>query len=154
MRVADLIRWATVRLVVVGSLCVIAACGRLGYEKRIAPDATSDTLPDVARVCPSDTSEITAGSPVCIELFERGSMTWVNAKADCESVGRRLCADAEWYTGCVDAAGIVDMTDGDYEWVAEESGGVAQKRGPSLCTDTASHEIYVTPYIYRCCVDK
>jgi hypothetical protein len=45
------------------------------------------------------------------------------------------------------------MTDNAFEWVVEESAGVAQKRGPLACTDTSSHVIG-DPYEYRCCADR
>ncbi len=129
------------------ALLVIGGCGRIGYEDRAL------TAPDAPRTCPSGSTEIEPGSNVCIEIVERGTVPWTDAKTDCESLGRRLCADAEWFTGCVNAAGLVDMIDGGYEWVAEEAGGVAQKRGSTDCTVMSSHAI-VDPYEYRCCADK
>jgi len=145
-------------------LVMLVGCGRIGYEPREAQiDApTTDSQPDgpVVPVCPAGTTEITAGASVCVEQAERGGDTWTNAKAVCNADGRRLCGDAEWLTACVDAAGLVDMAnDGgganpNWEWVAEESAGVAQKRGYAACSDTAAHEIFVDSYDYRCCVDK
>ena len=140
-------------------LVLIAGCGRIGIEPRIGeldaavtPDVTAD-----ARVCPADTTELMAGSTVCIEKTERGNDTWTNAKAACEGLGRRLCADAEWLLACDSATGLVDMANdaaSEWEWMAEETGGVALKRGFAACGDMSSHEILVDPYDYRCCVDK
>ena len=125
-------------------MLLTAACGRLGY------DAAIDAIP----VCPSDTTEIIAGSQVCIERAQRGNLTWTNSVASCNSLGRRLCTDMEWYTACINASGLTNMTGDSYEWVAEMSNGIGSKRGASGCTDMSSHEIYVDPYGYRCCVDK
>jgi len=153
-----------------GSFCIVVVmlggCGRLGYERRVdadaplfdtAPDAVVDAAPDAidayVPVCPVGMTELAVGSSVCIELVERGDAPWTTAKLDCESLGRRLCADAEWFLGCTDATGLVDMIDGGYEWVAEEAGGIALKRGELACTVMSSHAI-VDPYEYRCCAPK
>ena len=138
---------------VLAIIMLMSACGRLGYEERRAEDAGNDASPDANPVCAADTTEIMVGSSICIEIAQRGSATWTNAKASCMSLGRRLCADAEWFTGCVNATGLTSTTD-DWEWLAEESGGVALKRGSGACTATSSHEIFVDPYGYRCCVVK
>lgn len=135
----DGMRWAAVIL--------LFGCGRLGYD-RVEADATPDAPP----VCPADTLPLSPGSQVCIEIVERGTIPWTDAVTSCAGLGRRLCADAEWFEGCVNATGLVDMIDGDFEWVAEESGGVAQKRGSTDCTVMSSHAV-VDPYEYRCCVD-
>ncbi len=151
------------RVLVAGGLLALCACGRLGYESRrgepdaaidASVDAATDAPTDAAPVCPAGTTEISAGAAVCIEQAQRGSLTWTDAKADCESLGRRLCADAEWATACVNAVGMQAMINDDWEWVAEESGGVAGKRGNLTCDDISSHEIFVDPYGYRCCVAK
>jgi hypothetical protein len=138
-------------------LIALCACGRLGYDEvlpEVAADGTPDAMPDAAPACVEGTLPIAADSSVCIEIAERGNVTWTSAKADCESLGRRLCADAEWYAGCTYQPTLVGMVDGDFEWVAEESAGVAQKRGPSTCEGMSAHEIFVDPYVYRCCVEK
>jgi hypothetical protein len=149
---------------------LLGGCGRVGYERRTgadahdldaatdaAIDAATDAAPDAIDayipVCPTGMTELTVGSTVCIEQVERGNASWTIAKLDCEMLGRRLCADAEWYLGCTDAAGLVDMIDGGFEWVAEEAAGVAQKRGPNACTDISSH-VVVDPYEFRCCAAK
>jgi hypothetical protein len=155
----------------IAGLCVIAGCGRFGYDPRsdaavTTPDALADAAHDARLdapidtaidayipVCPTGTTELTAGSDTCIELTEHGTDTWTNAKAICEGQGRRLCADAEWFLGCTNATGIIDMTDLGWEWVAEEASGVAAKRGDDLCTSMSSHVI-TDPYEYRCCVGK
>jgi hypothetical protein len=141
----------------------VSACGRIGYDARTAPpDAAVDGAAqpvdavqpvDALPVCAADTIEITAGSSVCIELTRRGTEPWTLAKSTCEGLGRRLCADAEWFTGCTNAPGVMNMTGDSWEWVAEEAGGVAQKRGASGCADISAHAI-VDPYGYRCCDDK
>lgn len=156
------------RLAVACGLGVLCACGRVGYEPRTQPidagadagldaslDASLDAKVDapVVPVCPLGTTELAPGSPTCIEKDQRGSDTWTNAVADCANLGRRLCADAEWFEGCTSAAGLTGMFD-DYEWVAEEAGGVALKRGPDACDGMSSHEIFIDPYGYRCCVAK
>jgi len=136
-----------------------AGCGRIGYEPRVL-DQDGPSPSDGQAGCPVGTTELTVGSATCIEQAERGTETWTDAKAICEGLGRRLCTDAEWFLGCTDAAGLVDMAnDGngnnpEWEWVAEEQAGVAQKRGYAACTDTSSHEIFIDAYDYRCCVDK
>jgi hypothetical protein len=131
-------------------LLAVAACGRVDFEARSVP---YDAAPDAAPVCPSGTTELTAGSAVCIEIAQR-SDTWTTAKATCAAAGRRLCADAEWALACDNAIGLDSMIGPDWEWVAEESGGVAQKRGFAACSDTSSHEIFVDPYEFRCCVNQ
>ena len=144
----------------------IAGCGRLGYDERRS-DAAAEVVDvgsidapldgasiDGPAVCPVGSAEIAVGSTVCIELAQRGTLTWTNAKADCEAINRRLCADLEWYAGCLNTPGIMDLFI-NYEWVAEEAGGVALKRGGAApCETMSSHEIFVDPYGYRCCVDK
>jgi len=134
-------------------LCMVSAtaCGRIGYDEvsRAPPDAT----PDALAACPEGMTEISPGAPVCIELTERGTETWLVAKAQCEALQRRLCADLEWFEACVDATGLVDMIDGGYEWVAEELDGIAQKRGETACTVMSTH-VVTDPYEYRCCADR
>ena len=110
-------------------------------------------MPDAPAVCPVDTLEIMPGAAVCIEIAQRGIDPWDVAKATCEGLGRRLCADAEWYAGCINDPSLMNMFGDDYEWVAEEAGGIAQKRGSTSCEDMSSHQI-IDPYGYRCCADK
>jgi len=131
------------------ALLVVTAigCGRVNYDERRGLDANDPAA------CPSETTEIQPGGDVCIELVERGTVPWTTAKSMCASLGRRLCADAEWFTACVNATGLVDMIDGGYEWVAEEMDGVALKRGSTACTVMSSHAV-VDPYEYRCCVTR
>lgn len=132
-------------------LVVSAGCGRLGFDSSdvpLEPDA-----PVGNTVCPGDTREI-ADSGVCIEEAQRGIKTWLGAKDDCLNLGRRLCADAEWVDGCSKVGSLQAMVD-DWEWVAEESAGIAQKRGGGgACGDMSTHETDTDPFGYRCCVDK
>lgn len=142
------------RLVV---LTTLTAC-RIGFDPVSGPpitDAPVDVAPaDGPKVCPPDTVAITAGSTVCIELVQRGRDPWTFARDICASLSRRLCADAEWLTACESArAGLLDMVGPDYEWVAEESAGIAQKRGASSCQDPSAHAV-VDPYDWRCCADR
>jgi hypothetical protein len=137
------------RRIVIGcalGACTNVGCGRIGYEPMLA-DAEQQ-----AAACPDGMAAIADGSNVCIELVERGNEPWTIAGARCAALGRRLCADLEWLAGCENVRGIVDMTDDAYEWVAEESAGVALKRGPDLCTSMSSHVIG-DPYEFRCCAD-
>lgn len=95
---------------------------------------------------------------MCIELAERGYDAWTNAVAMCSSVGRRLCTQAEWDLACPCATSLTEMfNDGggstpEWEWTADESGGVAHKRGYTSCADQSTH-VVTDPYDYRCCVD-
>jgi hypothetical protein len=42
----------------------------------------------------------------------------------------------------------------EWEWVADlVTQNEAAKRGFSACGSMSSHEIFVDPYDYRCCVD-
>lgn len=139
---------------------LLAGCGRIGIDEIENQNQAADAANDAPRVCPADTVAISDSSFVCIEKAERGNMTWTAAKATCEALGRRLCADAEWATGCDQATGLIDMFDDgggatpEWEWVAElVAPGVGGKRGYGLCADTSSHEIFVDPYDFRCCVD-
>ncbi len=154
---------------------VAVGCGRIGYDARgsdddpdAAADAAADALAtdalavdatDALAACPNGTTELCAGSTVCIEIDERGYDTWTNAVAACAAVGRRLCAGAEWDLACPCAPGLNEMFDdgggsaAEWEWVAEESGGVAHKRGYSACADQSTHVI-TDPYDFRCCVDR
>lgn len=142
-----------------------AGCGRIGLDPLpidaaeevpvdAAPDATVITNEDAAvpRTCPTGSTELSSGSMVCIELTERGTIPWTEAKTMCEADGRRLCSDAEWVEACNNAVGVIDMLDLGWEWVAEEVAGIAQKRGASLCTDMSTHQV-IDPYEYRCCLD-
>lgn len=139
---------------------VLGGCGRLSFEP-IENLAASDAATDGPRVCPADTSAlsagVTAGVMTCIEKAERGYMTWTDADAKCRSLNRRLCADAEWALACDQAAGLADMiSDADgfqWEWVAEVANDQGSKRGYEFCGDIATHEIFVEPYDFRCCVD-
>jgi len=133
------------------------ACGRLGYEAQ--PDAAVDAPAiDAPPTCPLGMTPVCDGQPVCIDLAERGNDSWTNARDLCAATGARLCTDAEWALACTCAVGLIDMAnDGagasqEWEWVAEETGGVAQKRGYAACTDTSTHAV-TDPYDYRCCAD-
>jgi|GEM_PF-2706589 len=146
-------------------IVTLTACGRIGIdERRIASDsAPADTLadgspadvapdapPDAALACPADMTRLSPSSSVCIELADRGGALWLEGKATCEALGRRYCTDAEWLEGCLNATGLVDITLDNYEWVAEEAGGIAQKRGAGGCDDGSAHVI-TDPYEVRCC---
>lgn len=151
------------RLAVLVGVIGLAACGRIGYEERRQADAAVADVPalidsraidaavDAPSVCPADTLVTVVGGSACIEIAQRGTDTWINAKALCEGMGRRLCTDAEWLEGCTNQSTLTNMTGDDYEWVAEEAAGIAQKRGASGCDDSSSHAI-TDPYGYRCCV--
>jgi hypothetical protein len=134
-------------------LVLVCGCGRIGFD---GVSRIDDPPPGPDAGCPGDTAKVpvTAArmSASCIEKAQRGSATWTDAKADCEGLGRRLCADAEWLAACLGADGVTEMI-GDYEWVAEEAAGVAKKRGSSACDDSSEHEIFVDPFGYRCCID-
>jgi hypothetical protein len=131
-------------------LVAVAGCGRLGFDTNESPVGGDAS---VGGGCPSDTLEI-ADSGVCIEKAQRGTKTWIDAKGDCTNLGRRLCGGGEWVDGCDKLASLQAMVD-DWEWVAEETGGIADKRGGAgACSDTSSHEIDTDPYGYRCCVDE
>lgn len=135
---------------------VAIGCGRIGYDEGGVLEASPSidaALPDVLAACPAGTTELSTGSPVCIELTERGTLPWTDAGLDCQAAGRRLCADAEWFEACVNAAGLVDMIDLGFEWVAEEAAGIALKRGGDACAVMSSHQV-IDPYEYRCCVDR
>jgi hypothetical protein len=140
-----------------------AACGRIGYDEQgqNLADATpgDGSPPDTpAASCPSDTRPI-AGAVVgttCIEIDERGNATWLMARSLCTNAGRRLCTDVEWLLACQSTSGLVNMAGGlapDWEWMADEAGGIALKRGFDLCTDESSHEIDNGGYDFRCCLD-
>ncbi|KAB2888491.1 MAG: hypothetical protein F9K40_20465 [Kofleriaceae bacterium] len=160
----------SVMAVVVAGLAI--GCGRIGYDEReddvdamadgIGPtdaDPTDADPTDALAACPTGTVELCSGSPVCIELTERGYDTWTNAVAACAAVGRRLCTGAEWDLACPCAPALVDMFDdqggsaAEWEWVAEESGGTAHKRGYTSCADQSTH-VVTDPYDFRCCVDR
>ncbi|MBX3161270.1 MAG: hypothetical protein KF773_35235 [Deltaproteobacteria bacterium] len=131
----------------------VAACGRIGYDE-VAGPAVIDA-PPVAPTCPADTAPIHEGANVCIEKATRGTATWLLANDACTALGRRLCEDAEWLTACEMATGLMDMaggTDSTWEWMADNDGVTAQKRGLDACTDTSSHEIDSGDYDFRCCV--
>jgi hypothetical protein len=143
----------------------LAACGRIGIDERhggddvaedaatdavTGTDASPDSMDDAALACPADMTRLSMTSMVCIELDDRGAELWQVGKDICEAMGRRYCTDAEWFEGCQNAVGLVDISGDDWEWVAEEASGVAQKRGPSGCTETGSHVI-TDPYEVRCC---
>jgi len=154
---------------------VTAGCGRIGYDERndddidAAADGVSrsdadpvdavDADPDALGACPNGTVELCAGNTACIEIDERGYDTWTNAVAACAAVGRRLCTGAEWDLACPCATGLNEMFDDgggsaqEWEWVAEETGGVADKRGYASCADQSTH-VVTDPYDYRCCVDR
>ena len=142
-------------------LLVVGACGRIGYDELIAPiDAAVDASPvDGLPACPSGMVPTCADGPVCVDVAERGTIDWTAARDACAADGARLCTDAEWAEACACAAGLIDMAnDGagampEWEWVAEESGGVAQKRGYASCDDTSSHSV-LDAYDYRCCADR
>jgi hypothetical protein len=148
---------------------LLAACGRIGYDELTddtdaasadaATDATAIDAIDALAACPTGTVELCAGSLVCIEQVERGYDTWTNAVAACAAVGRRLCTQAEWDLACPCAPSLTDMfndnggSSAEWEWTADESGGVAHKRGYSSCSDQSTH-VVTDPYDYRCCADR
>lgn len=138
-------------------LVMLIGCGRIGIDPvaNLAPDAVIDAASDAPRACPADTSPI--DDDTCIEKTERGTKTWVDAEMACKDLGRRLCAGAEWTLGCEVAPGLVEMANdsagSNWEWVAEVTDDIGDKRGLELCTDMSAHEIFVDPYDFRCCVD-
>ena len=138
------------------SLAFVAGCGRIGYDELafVAPDAAPAMCPgDMTEVSPgTSVAGVTSVAKVCIEYTERGTEPWTVGKDQCSALARRLCTDAEWFSACVNAKGLVDMIDGGFEWVAEEMDGVALKRGSTDCTVMSSHAI-VDPYEFRCCGD-
>lgn len=144
---------------------MLAACGRIGIDEHrtggddaaptdsaadqmTATDASPDMM--ITLACPADMTKLSPTSSLCIEKSDRGGMLWLDGKNLCEGLGRRYCTDAEWVEGCKNAVGLVEITGDDYEWVAEEAGGVAQKRGSSSCDDASAHVI-TDPYEVRCC---
>ncbi len=140
-------------------LALLGACGRVGYEP-VTTDAPTDVAPDVGPApCPLAMVPICDGASVCIDLAERGYTDWTNARDLCAVTGARLCTDAEWAEACTCAVGLIDMAgDGggtalEWEWLAEETGGIAQKRGYAACSDTSTHPI-TDSYDYRCCADR
>lgn len=164
--------WSSVWILAV----VAVSCGRIGYDEltdddidaavdgsptidAVSVDADSTDAIDALAACPSGTVELCSGSLVCIELVERGYDTWTNAVAMCASVGRRLCTGAEWDLACPCATSLTDMfndnggSSPEWEWVAEETGGVAHKRGYASCADQSTH-VVTDPYDYRCCADR
>lgn len=148
------------RLLPVALLVAGAACGRIGIDPREdAPPA----LPVEAAVpvCPQGTTEIEPGASTCIELVERGSLSWVAADAKCHALGRRLCSEAEWVTACNRATGLVDMIDDEngasanWEWTGDLTPmGEGVKRGLTTCADASAHAVDSDPYDFRCCAAK
>jgi hypothetical protein len=118
-------------------------------------DDGGGTAVDASPSCPMDMVAVPVDPPFCIDLMQSPPDTWTNAGMICAGRGKRLCADTEWYEACLQATelGIPDMV-GDYEWVAElvtpTEGG---KRGYLSCEDESAHEIFVDPYVVRCCAD-
>jgi hypothetical protein len=137
------------------------ACGRIGYDAQVDADvdAPIDAGIDGLPACPLGMVPTCADSRVCVDLAERGNAPWTDARDLCAVTGARLCTDAEWAEACGCAVGVIDMAnDGDgasqeWEWVADESAGVAQKRGYAACGDTSTHAV-TDPYDYRCCADR
>jgi hypothetical protein len=125
----------------------------------VAVDADTGTpdalVPDAGPPCPTGMLLITggAGGDFCIDADQSAGDTWTNAGTICGGRGARLCADAEWLEACgMSPVGLADML-GDWEWVVElESASAARKRGFSSCSSISSHEIFVDPYPYRCCL--
>lgn len=147
------------RLAVVGVL--VTGCGRIGIDPIDRfQDAAIDAVVDAVPVCPAGTTELEPGSAVCIELVERGTVTWLSADAKCSMAGRRLCTDAEWLLSCRVTSGLVDMyadeggNNENWEWTADVSSGRALKRGFTTCDDTAMHAIETGDYDFRCCAAK
>lgn len=145
------------RVLLLVATCALG-CGRIGYDARKeGPDASLVPIDgraiDAPPACLAGMLEIGPGATVCIEVNQRGNLPWDQAKADCEVLGRRLCADAEWFAACTNQPSLATMYGDGYEWVAEESGGIAQKRGSSTCEDASSHAV-IDPYDYRCCAAK
>ncbi len=114
-------------------------------------DMPVDAPDDMAALaCPADMTRLSPTSNVCMDINSRGQAIWLDGKALCQGLGRRYCTDAEWFEGCTNAVGLVDIAGDGYEWVAEESAGVAQKRGAADCDDASAHVI-TDPYEVRCC---
>lgn len=142
------------RLGILVAAALTAACGRIGYDAPVDIDAV-----DSLAACPGDMLPLCADALVCIEIAERGYTDWVTARDTCQSLGRRLCSDAEWALGCTCEPALTEMyNDGagstlEWEWLLEESGGVAWKRGYQTCDSTSTHPI-TDSYDYRCCSDR
>jgi hypothetical protein len=145
-------------------IMVVAGCGRIHFDR---PDGSRDgsvdapeVMIDAALACPAGTTELAAGSTVCIELLERSPQGWTTADAMCRAMGRKLCGDAEWLLACRSASGVVDMYNDEdgmaqsWEWVAEIQGSIASKRGLMSCDDASSVEADSIAYDFRCCTNK
>ena len=139
------------------AILVMVGCGRINLDP-IENLAGDDGGPDIGGLCPDDTIDLQNAANTCIEKTERGYKTWVDADTTCRGLGRRLCTDAEWALACGMPAGLTEMTSDvagfEWEWVAEVANEQGSKRGYELCGDIATHEIFLQPYDFRCCVDR
>src|SRR3990170_1938301 len=128
------------------------------YPDASDPDASVPDATVVILACPADmvlVETFIIAMSYCIDMAEAGNQDWVMAGATCASLGKRLCRDDEWGFACGAApAGLVDMSDGDWEWTSDlASPTVARKRGWNACTDTSTHAITPDPYLFHCCRD-
>jgi hypothetical protein len=124
-----------------------AGCGRIGLDPHAADAKVRQGE------CPSGMLEIAGAGEACIESAERGNAPWTEARDTCAGLGRRLCTATEWAAACAGTAGLIDMADDavpEWEWLAAEDGGIAEKGGYAACDDTGTHPV-VDPYDYRCC---
>ncbi len=66
---------------------------------------------------------VDAGSTLgyCIEKNERSAAIWVNAKATCASVGKRLPEPAEFSYACKNPPGGLSNMTGNGEWVSNNA---------------------------------
>jgi len=128
------------------------------YPDASDPDASVPDATVVILACPADmvlVETFIIAMSYCIDMAEAGNQDWVMAGATCAALGKRLCTDGEWHYACTRApTGLVDMTDGDWEWTSDlASPTVARKRGWNACTDTSTHAITPDPYLFHCCRD-
>ena len=135
--------------------CVEGAC-LVGDDGSCGPDSfchpTLGCRTTGSSGCPAYMIEMDG---FCIDLFQSGDMTWVDATAYCESRGATLCSPEQWVEACNMAGDTVEGLTEGWEWTSElVTDTSALKHGAGDCTTTSPHQIDDGDYGVRCCANR
>lgn len=89
----------------------------------------------------------------CVDVYQSGTATWVDAMAFCEARGGSLCTEDEWVAACQTSIDRVDGLVDDWEWTSLlVDADNALKHGAGDCVTTSPHTITIDEYGVRCCL--
>lgn len=132
----------------VDGVCLLGDSGSCGSGLFCHPDIGCASVGSAS--CPPFMQEV---DDFCIDVFQSGNMTWIDATAYCEERGASLCNEEEWFAGC--NSGELDAIFDDWEWTSVlVSETDALKHGSGDCEATSPHTIDDGDYGVRCCAPR